>query len=139
MKYCHSCHRLSAGDPPFCNSCSSSFNVRLCPRQHINSRSATACSQCGSKDLSQPAPKIPILFRLLLPLLRLMPGIILLGSLIIFFGVFAKKLLEDPNHLLPLMCIGFLLSALLALWVMLPSIGRKSIRSLFKGRGGKHD
>ena len=40
MKYCHQCHKLTLGEPVFCNFCGSSFGLKLCGRLHSNPRSA---------------------------------------------------------------------------------------------------
>jgi len=60
MKYCHHCGRLTPGEPLFCQSCGRTYDVKLCSRLHVNSRSAEVCSQCGSRDLSTPQPKVPL-------------------------------------------------------------------------------
>jgi hypothetical protein len=56
MKYCTQCFRFVVGQPPYCTYCGRSYSVRLCKRGHVNSRFAQFCFQCGSDDLSQPAP-----------------------------------------------------------------------------------
>lgn len=129
MKYCHSCHRTTPGKPPYCGFCASSFNVRLCPRHHISPRSAQACSQCGSRDLSTPQPKVPLLLRPLLFLLSLTPGIILLASLIVFIWFFVARIITDPQNLGGLMAIGLLLGTLFAIWIMLPKFLRRFIKN----------
>jgi hypothetical protein len=48
MKLCLNCRRTTPGKPTFCNFCGSSFNVRLCPRQHINPRSAEVVAFAGA-------------------------------------------------------------------------------------------
>lgn len=142
MKYCHECHRLTPGKNPYCGFCGKSFNVRLCPRQHINPRSAQACSQCGSRELSLPQAKVPLLLRPLLFLLTLTPGFVLLALLSGFVVLFVRKLFLDPNGLLPLMCIGFVLGLLLLLWMMLPQFLRRFLKKLLlpssKDGGTKH-
>jgi hypothetical protein len=56
MRFCNQCSRYSPGRPPYCPHCGRSYNVRLCPRGHANSRRVTFCSECGSDVLSTPAP-----------------------------------------------------------------------------------
>jgi hypothetical protein len=56
MKYCSHCFRFAIGQPPYCTVCGRSYNVRRCKRGHVNSRFAQFCFDCGSEDLSQPAP-----------------------------------------------------------------------------------
>ena len=59
MNYCHFCHKMTPGDPIFCNFCGSTYNLKLCCRLHPNPRHATVCSQCGSREMSAPQPRIP--------------------------------------------------------------------------------
>lgn len=125
----------------FCNFCGASYSVKLCPRHHINPRSAEACSQCGSRDLSQPQPKVPLLLKPLLALLGISPGILLLVLLIGAVGLFLRKLVEDPSGLLPSMCLIFLIGLLFLLWIMLPNFLKRFLKRLFtsssKGREDK--
>jgi len=125
----------------FCNFCGASYSVKICPRQHINPRSAEACSQCGSHDLSQPQPKVPLLLKPLLALLGIAPGILLLVLLIGALGLFIEKLVQDPSGLLPSMCLIFLIGLLLLLWIMLPDFLKRFLKKLFtsssKGREGQ--
>ena len=60
MKYCYHCGHMTAGEPLFCDHCGRSYDVKLCPRLHPNPRGAEVCSQCGSRELSTPQPKIPM-------------------------------------------------------------------------------
>lgn len=64
MKRCTYCFRYSIGEHAFCSHCGRSFNVRLCPRGHISPRGADFCGECGSGDLSTPAPPATFLFHL---------------------------------------------------------------------------
>src|SRR6267378_3273322 len=63
MKYCYACGHTTGGEPLFCNSCGRSYDVKLCPRLHVNPRLAEACSQCGTRDLSTPQPKVALRWR----------------------------------------------------------------------------
>src|ERR1700689_3103953 len=83
MKYCYYCNRMTTGEPVFCNFCGRSYNVKLCPRLHVNSRISEVCSQCGSRDLSTPQPKVPLKARILVFLLMT-----LVGSALLFFTLF---------------------------------------------------
>src|SRR3954463_10150329 len=78
MRYCTACHRFTAGEALFCNTCGRTYHVRLCPRLHVNPRSADVCSQCGSRDLTQPQARTPLGTALTVRLLSLVPGIVLL-------------------------------------------------------------
>lgn len=64
MKRCTNCFRYSAGDPAYCTQCGRSYNVRICARGHVNSRRVQFCAECGSADLSTPAPAAGFLFTL---------------------------------------------------------------------------
>jgi predicted amidophosphoribosyltransferase len=97
MRYCHHCHRLTAGQPLFCNYCGRSYDVKLCPRMHRNPRAAQACSECGSKELSSPQPKIPLLLRPFLLLVYLGPGGMLLIGLAAGLALFIGQLLKDSS------------------------------------------
>src|ERR1700704_1751372 len=77
MRFCLNCHRITIGEPLFCNFCAHSFDARLCNARHINPRNAEVCAQCGSRDLSVPAPRLPFWLRPALFLLSLVPGVVL--------------------------------------------------------------
>lgn len=138
MKLCLNCHRTTPGKPTFCNFCGASFNVRLCPRQHTNPRSAEVCSECGSRELSRPHPKPNLLVRPLLWLLSLSPGVLLIAALAAFLFAFVQKLFRDPSGLFPLMCLGFWLGSFFLIWMMLPTFLKKFLKRMFthssKGR-----
>jgi len=141
MKLCMNCHRTTAGKPMFCNFCGASYSVKFCPRQHVNPRAAEACSQCGSRDLSQPQPKVPLLLKPLLWLLGLSPGILLLALIGGAAGLVLRRLAEDPSRLLPSMCLVLSLGLLFLLWIMLPNFLKRFLKRLLtsssKGREGK--
>jgi hypothetical protein len=54
------CGHTTGGEPRFCNFCGRSYDMKLCPKLHVNPRLAEACSQCGTRDLSTPQPKVPL-------------------------------------------------------------------------------
>ena len=64
MKYCNKCFRFAVGSPPYCTYCGCSYDVRRCKRGHVNSWFALFCAECGSDELSQPAPPERALSRL---------------------------------------------------------------------------
>src|ERR1700733_6227625 len=93
MRYCHNCHKTTMGDPLFCHSCGRTYDAKLCPARHINPRWANVCSQCGSQDLSTPAPRIPLWLKPLLLGAALLPGLLLAALLILtVLGVFHELL-----------------------------------------------
>ncbi len=126
MRYCFNCHRVTLGEPLYCTFCGRSYEEKLCPRSHINPRHAEVCSQCGSRDLSTPAPRIPLWLRPVLLLVSKLPGIVLLGltGIYLFFAV--QTLLVAPEHMLRLMLLFLPLSMLWLLYLHMPiSIGRR--------------
>src|SRR5579872_634477 len=93
MRYCHNCHRITTGEPLFCHSCGDTYDAKLCPARHINPRWAQVCSQCGSRDLSTPAPPVPWWLKPLLLTASLVPGVLLLLLLVLaVVGVFREVL-----------------------------------------------
>jgi hypothetical protein len=128
MRYCYQCNKVTQGKPLFCNFCGRSYNVKLCPRLHPNGRNAQACSQCGSRDLSTPAPKAPIWIAIAVFFLSLVPGfLLLLVSLLFLIGVL-HELLASPRMLLGFVSLGIALSVLWAMWTRLPLALRQFIR-----------
>jgi hypothetical protein len=134
MKYCNQCDRVTIGEPLFCNFCGRSYDVKLCPRRHVNPRNAQACSQCGSRDLSTPQPKVPFWVRILLFLLSLVPGAILTVISIAAVILFILALFRNPAML----CATFLLLVALGflwwVWAQLPLWLRRAIHRLLLRR-----
>ena len=130
MKYCYQCGKMTAGEPLFCNHCGRSYDVKLCPRMHPNSRGAEVCSKCGSRELSTPQPKIPMSWRLLAILVRLSLGLLLFyASLSLVIA-----LLRSPQFQNALVALGLLLGCLWWLWSKLPDWLQEAIRALWKRR-----
>src|SRR5258708_2604370 len=121
MHYCYHCNRITAGEPLFCNFCGRSYDIKLCSRLHPNPRAAEICSQCGSRDLSQPQPRVPFWIKPLLLVLGKLPGIILLGLTVALFIAFLHALLTDPNMQGTIFALGFVLALLWFLYLQLPS------------------
>lgn len=141
MRYCHACHRMTTGEPLFCNFCGRSYDVKLCPSRHINPRAATVCSQCGSHDLSTPQPPVPFSTRMTLRLLRLLPGILLLGFSVLFLVELVKAFLQSPVLQAQFVWLCLLLGFLWWLYVRLPGFIRHGIGKIGrkrKGGGGGH-
>lgn len=137
-RYCYNCNRVTPGEPLFCNFCGRSYNVKLCPRLHPNSRSAQICSQCGSRDLSVPQPKMPFWARMLEFLLRMVPGAALMAVSLLAVALFILAIFTRPGLLVP---IVFLLTALGFLWWMwsqIPASFRRIVHRLIShSRGGQ--
>lgn len=128
-KFCYSCGKFSKGDDPkFCNFCGATYGVKLCARGHKNPRTAEVCSQCGSRDLSNPGPKIPVGWQLLSILVYLGLGLLLFYTTL--------KLLEamflTPEFQQLLVLFAMLLAGLWALWTKLPDWLKETIRWLWR-------
>jgi hypothetical protein len=130
MKYCYQCGRVTAGKPLYCNSCGRSYNVKLCPRGHVNPRSAEVCAQCGSRDLSTPQPRVPILIRARAFLLSLVPGLLLLLVSVIVAFLVVRELLANPQWLAALALLGIACGILAWIWSELPLWFRQLVRRL---------
>ncbi len=135
--YCYNCGKMTAntpvGAPAFCQYCGRSYDVKLCPRMHRNPRGAEVCSQCGSRELSTPQPKVPMSWRLLAIVVRLGLGLLLFyASLKLLLA-----LLLTPQFQQLLVLIGLMLSGLWWLYSKLPDWLQEFIRALWKWRS--HD
>lgn len=128
MKYCYACGHTTGGEPLFCNSCGCSYNVKLCLKLHLNPRFAEACSQCGSRDLSTPQPRVPLRWRLLAFLAQFLSGILIALLTLFALSRLLKDLLSNsrisPNQtMLILICV-----ALWSIWLLLlPRWFRKAV------------
>src|ERR1700730_11331603 len=123
MKFCYQCGKASAGDPLFCTMCGRSFDVRLCPRLHRNSRFAKVCSQCGSRELSQAQPQVSFWWKVLEFLAKLGFGVFL-----VYVSLTALiDLLQRPQFQEGLLVVGVLIGLLWWLWSQLPEWLRKFV------------
>src|SRR5437879_3285255 len=96
MRYCYQCSRITLGEPRFCNFCGRTYDLKLCHRLHVNPREAQVCSECGSRDLTQPAPKLSFWLRSILFLLSFIPGVLLLILSVAYLIADAYILLVRP-------------------------------------------
>jgi len=135
MKYCYQCGRATMGEPLFCQFCGRSYDVKLCPRQHPNPRYAEVCSQCGSRELSTPQPRVSFWWHVLEFLVRVFFGILLIYlSLAVLIA-----LLKTPMVQAGLVCLGLLLLVLWALWMMLPEWFRKLVHRALRRKERRHE
>ena len=135
MKYCYQCGKMTSGDPLFCGTCGRSYDVKLCPRLHVNPRGAEVCSKCGNRELSTPQPRIPMGLRLLALLVRLGLGLLLFyASLSLVIA-----LLRSPQVQRAVVVFGLLLVALWSLWLKLPDWFQEAIRSFWISRRRRDD
>lgn len=138
MKHCYNCGRITAGDPLFCNTCGRSFDHKLCPRLHVNSRSADICSRCGSRELSTPQPKVSFGWRILEWLARMGLGAILGLLGLVFVYEFLTAALGVPAVQNGLIVLGCLIAALAWMWSKLPEWFRKFVRNRLRRRRDRH-
>jgi hypothetical protein len=127
MKFCYECGKASAGDPLFCTKCGRTYDVRLCPRLHRNSRFAKVCSQCGSRELSQAQPSVSFGWKVREFLAKVVFGILLVYlSLAGLAALFRTREVQTG-----LVVFGILIGILWWLWSLLPEWFRKLVsRSL---------
>jgi RNA polymerase subunit RPABC4/transcription elongation factor Spt4 len=131
MRYCHQCHRITSGEPLFCNFCGRSYDSKLCPHRHPNPRNAEICSQCGSRELSTPQPRVPLWLSPLIVLLSALPGVLLFAVTILFFIGFLNVLITNQQLLFQAMLAGLMLAFLWYLYIHLPPFLRRFISKLF--------
>jgi hypothetical protein len=124
MKFCYACGNSTGGKPLYCNFCGRSYDVKVCARLHSNPRWAEACSRCGSRNLSLPQPRIPLLWRLLGAAILGFTGVLLLGI--------SVDLAFDPRLRWQVRVLLF--AILTALWSTIPHVLRIAIHRLLKQR-----
>jgi len=139
MKYCYQCGKLNSRQSLFCNRCGSSFDVKLCPRLHANSRYAEVCSQCGSHELSTPQPKVSFLWHVLEFLIRIVLGALLVWVSLVILVAAIQELLARSEVQSALVLLGLLLGGLWFLWGLLPLWLRKVIRRLITRKDENHE
>jgi len=139
MRYCHNCHKTTTGEPLFCHFCGSTYDAKLCPARHINPRWATVCSQCGSRDLSTPAPRVPFWLAPLLLLGSLLPGVVLVLLLILAAVGIIHEVLTNQVIQGQLVVALLMLALLWYLYLKLPHFIQNMFRSLWrKPKKDKH-
>ena len=131
MSYCNHCYRITTGQPLFCNFCGRSFDLKLCPSRHLNPRSAEICSQCGSRELSTPHPRVPLWLAPVSFLLSMFPGLLLFLLTLMFLIGFFQVLLTNQQVQTQFVLIGLFLIGLWYLYMHLPAFLRRLISRLF--------
>lgn len=134
IRYCYNCDRITVGEALFCNFCGRSYNVKLCPRLHANPRNAGICSQCGSRDLSTPQPKVPLWAPILEFSLRMIPGTLLTIVSVTTVALFILALLTRPALLLPTALLLVAVAFLWWVWSQIPASFRHAIHTLLTRR-----
>ena len=135
MRHCYHCGRVTSGEPLFCNFCGRSYDLKLCPRLHANPRYATVCSQCGSRELSTPQPKVSLWWKVLGFLMQVVCGVVLVYLSISFL----VDLLKTPMVQAGLLGLGLLLLIMWALWMMLPEWFRRLIGRVLTRKEPHHE
>jgi hypothetical protein len=135
MKFCYQCAKITPGEPLFCSSCGRSYDVKLCPRLHANSRSADACSQCGSRELSTPQPRVSVWWKVLEFLAKVAFGIVLVY--LSLAGLVA--LLTTPQFQNALIVFGVCMGLLWWLWSLLPEWFRKLVHRSLRRKERNHE
>ncbi len=134
MRYCTSCRHLTPGTPLFCTFCGHSFDVRLCPRLHVNPRGAQVCAQCGSRDLSQPQPGASLLTHLFTFGIRLLPGALLLVFSVAVFLAFVHAVLTNEQVQGQLVVLLLLLGICWWVYMQLPGPVKRMLQRVVKRR-----
>lgn len=132
MRYCNQCHRITSGEPLFCNFCGRSYDLKLCPHRHPNPRNAEICSRCGSRELSTPHPRVPIWLAPLVTLLTALPGLALAAISIAFAFGLVRTILANQALMFQAILAGSVLAFLWYLYMQLPHALRRFISKLFK-------
>jgi len=132
MRYCSQCHKITPGEPLFCNFCGRSYDFRLCQHRHPNPRNAEVCNQCGSRELSTPQPRIPIWLVPLVRLLTALPGLLLVAISILFVFALVRTILLDQQLLFQAVIAGLMLAFLWYLYMHLPHFLRRLLSRLFR-------
>lgn len=111
--------------------------MKLCPRLHLNPRYAACCSQCGSRDLSTPQPRVPLWWKAFGFLLKVSLGVLFVYLGLALLAPLAQGLLTSDRAQSILLVFGFLFISLLWLWHAIPEWLKKLLRKGFgrKGRG----
>lgn len=135
-KYCYGCNRTTFGEPLYCNFCGRTYSVKVCPRKHLNPRYAGACSQCGSRDLSTPQPKVPWWVPHAEFLVTWIPGsaLVILSAAVIAFVL--PKFEVGNEMFLAFVIVLFPLGILWALWSEIPRWYRTAIYRMLQRRSG---
>lgn len=132
MKLCSNCNHITTGNPRVCNRCGRTYDVKLCPRMHVNSRSAEFCSECGSRDLSTPQPRTPVWIDGLVFLAGKLPGILLLVLSVWVAIEFIRGLLTNVALQGQFLVLGLLLGFLWYAYTRLPAFLKRILHNQFK-------
>jgi RNA polymerase subunit RPABC4/transcription elongation factor Spt4 len=132
VRYCHRCRKMTPGDPTFCNFCGSTYDLKLCSRLHPNPRHATVCSQCGSREMSTPQPRIPAALNVPLWFFVRLPRLMFVAFVIGSIGLFLYLAGTDRyvQQLLTLMLLIVVFAV--AVWRITPRIVQRLTQAGFR-------
>jgi len=128
--------------PTFCSYCGRSFDVRICSRGHRSPRDVYFCAECGSADLSTPAPPASFLHHLSGVVLYLFS--LLTVALVVLSAGFAVISSIDFSALTPslielVLMLGFLYWTTTLLPGPIKKLGKAAGRHVMKSsRKDKH-
>lgn len=109
--------------------------MKLCPRLHANSRRAEVCSQCGSRELSSPHPRVSVWWKVLEFLVKTVFGVLLVYLSLAGF----VALVRSPEFQTALFIFGILIGLLWWLWSLLPEWFRKLVRRSNRRKERDHE
>jgi hypothetical protein len=132
MRYCHNCHRITSGEPLYCHSCGFTYDAKICPSRHLNPRWAMVCSQCGSRDLSTPAPRIPVWLAPLAYFLTLLPGVVLALVLVLLAIGFINASLTNQQVQSQFIVLILVFALLWFAYIHVPHFVKDLFRSLWR-------
>lgn len=141
MKRCNFCFKYSVGQPTYCTHCGRTFDVRICSRGHMNPRGVEFCAECGSDELSTPAPAESALARWSRVSLQVNVGVFL--GLLVMCGVLIIVRVVDWEAVAPrLVLLGLVVWFLYWTTTLLPgpvkrigrAAGRQAMKAIRKDR-----
>jgi hypothetical protein len=101
----------------------------------VSSRSAEVCSQCGSRELSTPQPRVSVWWKILEFLAKVFFGVVLVYLTLAGF----VALLKTPQFQNALIVFGILIGLLWWLWSLLPEWFRKLARRSITRKERNHE
>jgi Flp pilus assembly protein TadB len=123
---------MTPGEALFCNFCGRSYGVKLCPHRHPNPRNAEVCSECGSRELSTPHPRMPFWLLPVVGLLSALPGLLLLTVTTLFIFALVQAVLSSQQLMFQAVMAGLMLAFLWYLYMHLPAFLRRFLSRLFR-------
>ena len=134
MRYCTHCRHVTAGQPLFCIFCGRTYDVRLCPRLHVNPRRAEVCAQCGSRDLSQPHPRTAWGSSVLQTVFHMLPTLLIVTIGIVVVLGMVQAVLTDQQVQGQFVVLMLLAAAGWIAWSKLPGPVRTGVRRVMTRR-----